>query len=131
MIACWVEDPNSEAYQLHLARLPDYFWLAEDGLKFQVLLFLPFLSSFLHFSFPTFYKNIYEKDNNKNNSHDLEDFFEEKTKTILLQSFGSQMWDAAFAIQAILACNLNEEYGPTLRRAHEFVKASQVINLDY
>lgn len=41
------------------------------------------------------------------------------------------MWDAAFAIQAIIACNLNEEYGPTLRRAHEFVKASQVISLVY
>ncbi|XP_024020591.1 lupeol synthase [Morus notabilis] len=76
LIACWVEDPNSEAYKLHLARIPDYLWLAEDGLKFQ--------------------------------------------------SFGSQMWDAAFAVQAIISCNLNEEYGPTLRRAHEFVKASQV-----
>lgn len=36
------------------------------------------------------------------------------------------MWDAAFAIQAILSCNLSEEYGPTLRKAHDFVKASQV-----
>ena len=36
LIARWVEDPNSEAYKLHLARIPDYFWLAEDGLKFQV-----------------------------------------------------------------------------------------------
>ncbi|KAK9930801.1 hypothetical protein M0R45_018111 [Rubus argutus] len=35
LIACWVEDPNSEAYKLHLARIPDYFWIAEDGLKFQ------------------------------------------------------------------------------------------------
>ncbi|KAJ8753108.1 hypothetical protein K2173_017650 [Erythroxylum novogranatense] len=35
LIACWVEDPNSEAYKRHLARLPDYFWLAEDGLKIQ------------------------------------------------------------------------------------------------
>ncbi|KAL1318861.1 hypothetical protein AAHE18_15G235700 [Arachis hypogaea] len=76
LIARWVEDPNSEAYYLHLARIPDYFWLAEDGLK--------------------------------------------------IQSFGSQMWDAAFAIQAILACNLSEEYGPTLKKAHDFVKASQV-----
>ncbi|KAA8535879.1 hypothetical protein F0562_030882 [Nyssa sinensis] len=33
LIACWVEDPNSEAYKRHLARIPDYFWLAEDGLK--------------------------------------------------------------------------------------------------
>ncbi|XP_028785794.1 lupeol synthase [Neltuma alba] len=76
LIARWVEDPNSEAYRLHLARIPDYFWLAEDGLK--------------------------------------------------IQSFGCQTWDAAFAIQAILSCNLSEEYGPTLRKAHDFVKASQV-----
>ncbi|KAK7272775.1 hypothetical protein RJT34_29606 [Clitoria ternatea] len=76
LIACWVEDPNSEAYKLHLARIPDYYWLAEDGLK--------------------------------------------------IQSFGSQMWDAAFAIQAILCCDVSEEYGPTLRKAHDFVKASQV-----
>ncbi|KAI4352998.1 hypothetical protein L6164_007197 [Bauhinia variegata] len=76
LIARWVEDPNSEAYKLHLARIPDYFWLAEDGLK--------------------------------------------------IQSFGCQMWDAALAIQAILSCNVSEEYGPTLRKAHDFVKASQV-----
>lgn len=36
------------------------------------------------------------------------------------------MWDTAFAIQAILSCNLSEEYGPTLRKAHDYVKASQV-----
>ncbi|KAK4605383.1 hypothetical protein RGQ29_013442 [Quercus rubra] len=76
LLAHWVEDPNSDSYKLHLARLPDNYWVAEDGLK--------------------------------------------------LQSFGSQMWDAAFAIQAILSCNLNEEYGSTLRKSHEFVKASQV-----
>ncbi|KAG6725892.1 hypothetical protein I3842_02G053000 [Carya illinoinensis] len=77
LIACWAEDPNGEAYKLHLARIPDNYWVAEDGLK--------------------------------------------------IQSFGSQMWDAGFAIQAILSCNLNEEYGPTLRKSHEFVKASQVL----
>ncbi|KAI5659147.1 hypothetical protein M9H77_27940 [Catharanthus roseus] len=76
LIACWVEDPNSDAYKRHLARLPDYFWLAEDGLK--------------------------------------------------MQSFGCQTWDATFAIQAILSSNLAEEYAPTLRKAHEFIKASQV-----
>jgi squalene cyclase len=43
-----------------------------------------------------------------------------------MQSFGCQMWDAGFAIQAILSSNLNEEYWQTLRKAHEFVKASQV-----
>ncbi|KAG5014602.1 hypothetical protein JHK85_020738 [Glycine max] len=77
LIARWVEDPNSEAYKLHLARIPDYFWLAEDGLK--------------------------------------------------IQSLGSQLWDATLAIQAIISCDLSEEYGPTLRKAHHFVKASQVL----
>ncbi|OIW14403.1 hypothetical protein TanjilG_15757 [Lupinus angustifolius] len=77
LIARWVEDPNSQAYKLHLARIPDYFWIAEDGLK--------------------------------------------------IQSFGSQMWDAAFAIQAIICCNMSEEYAPTLRKAHYFLKASQVL----
>ncbi|PIN02910.1 Oxidosqualene-lanosterol cyclase [Handroanthus impetiginosus] len=76
LIACWVEDPNSEAYKCHVARIPDYLWVAEDGMK--------------------------------------------------MQSFGSQMWDVAFAIQAILSANLAKEYGPTLRKAHNFVKASQV-----
>ncbi|XVF17519.1 hypothetical protein REPUB_Repub10bG0129800 [Reevesia pubescens] len=76
LIACWVEDPNSEAYKRHLARLPDYYWIAEDGLK--------------------------------------------------MQTFGCQMWDATFAIQAIMSSNLSDEYGPILRKAHGFVKASQV-----
>lgn len=43
-----------------------------------------------------------------------------------MQTFGCQMWDAAFAIQAIMSSNLSEEYGATLRKAHDFVKASQV-----
>ncbi|CAN1340500.1 Lupeol synthase [Linum perenne] len=63
LMACWVEDPNSEAYRRHLARLPDYYWLAEDGLKMQT---------------------------------------------------------------AIMSSNLCNEYGQTLRKAHDFIKASQV-----
>ena len=43
-----------------------------------------------------------------------------------MQTFGCQMWDAAFAIQAIMSSNLSDEYGPTLRKAHDFLKASQV-----
>ncbi|MED6121759.1 Lupeol synthase [Stylosanthes scabra] len=76
LIVHWIEDPNSEAYKFHLARIPDYFWVAEDGLK--------------------------------------------------IMATGSQTWDVAFSIQAILACNLSEEYGPMLKKAHHFLKASQV-----
>lgn len=43
-----------------------------------------------------------------------------------MQSFGCQMWDAAFSIQAIISSNLTQEYGTTIRKAHDFVKASQV-----
>ena len=40
MICCWVEDPNSEAFKFHLSRIKDYLWLAEDGLKMQVINFI-------------------------------------------------------------------------------------------
>ncbi|RHN39297.1 Beta-amyrin synthase [Medicago truncatula] len=32
MLACWVEDPNGDAFKKHLARLPDYLWISEDGM---------------------------------------------------------------------------------------------------
>ncbi|KAI4376390.1 hypothetical protein MLD38_014159 [Melastoma candidum] len=76
LLACWVEEPESEAFKHHLARIPDYYWVAEDGMK--------------------------------------------------MQTFGSQMWDAALAIQSIMSADLNEEYASTLTRAHDFIKASQV-----
>ncbi|XP_027337244.1 cycloartenol synthase-like [Abrus precatorius] len=40
---------------------------------------------------------------------------------------GSQLWDTAFAVQAIISTNLIEEYGPTLKKAHTFIKNSQVL----
>lgn len=36
MLACWVEDPNGDYFKKHLARIPDYIWVAEDGMKMQV-----------------------------------------------------------------------------------------------
>ncbi|KAJ8768252.1 hypothetical protein K2173_021192 [Erythroxylum novogranatense] len=78
MLCCWVEDPNSEAFKLHLPRIYDYLWIAEDGMK--------------------------------------------------MQGYnGSQSWDVSFAVQAIISTNLVEEYGPTLRNAHSFVKNTQVL----
>lgn len=87
MLCCWVEDPNSEAFKLHLPRIFDFLWLAEDGMK--------------------------------------------------MQGYnGSQLWDTAFCVQAIISTDLVEEYGPTLRKAHAYLKKSQVLedcpgNLDY
>nr|BBI55115.1 cycloartenol synthase [Bauhinia forficata] len=78
MLCCWVEDPNSEAFKLHLPRIYDYLWIAEDGMK--------------------------------------------------MQGYnGSQLWDTAFTIQAIISSNLIEEYGPTLRKAHLYIKNTQVL----
>jgi beta-amyrin synthase len=39
---------------------------------------------------------------------------------------GSQLWDSVFATQAIIASNLTDEYGSTLRKAFNFIKLSQV-----
>uniref|UniRef100_A0A0E0N9M2 Terpene cyclase/mutase family member n=1 Tax=Oryza rufipogon TaxID=4529 RepID=A0A0E0N9M2_ORYRU len=36
MVCCWAEDPNSDAFKRHLARVPDFLWLSEDGMKAQV-----------------------------------------------------------------------------------------------
>ncbi|XP_027114474.2 beta-amyrin synthase-like isoform X1 [Coffea arabica] len=78
MLACWVEDPNGDYFKKHLARIPDYMWVAEDGMK--------------------------------------------------MQSFGSQVWDTSFALQALLAGGLTEEIGETLRKGHDFLKKSQVTD---
>lgn len=45
---------------------------------------------------------------------------------LIMQSFGSQLWDTGFAIQALLASNLTDEIGPILARGHDFIKKSQV-----
>lgn len=39
---------------------------------------------------------------------------------------GSQLWDTSFAAQAIMSTDLVKEYNITLRKAHEFIKTSQV-----
>ncbi|KAB1212059.1 putative oxidosqualene cyclase [Morella rubra] len=77
----WLEDPNSEAYKFHLARITDYLWVAEDGMKMQV-------------------------------------------------SMAGIQWFSIvgchFCCSAILATNLVDEYGPMLRKAHDFMKNTQV-----
>ncbi|RDX63311.1 Beta-amyrin synthase, partial [Mucuna pruriens] len=78
MLACWVEDPNGDAFKKHLARIPDYLWVSEDGMT--------------------------------------------------VQAFGSQSWDMGFIVQALLATNLIEEFGPTLAKGHDFLKRSQVTD---
>ncbi|KAK9088277.1 hypothetical protein Scep_027359 [Stephania cephalantha] len=76
MMACWAEDPTSDVFKYHLARIPDYLWVAEDGMK--------------------------------------------------MQNTGSQTWDTAFAIQAIMSTDNIEEYGLTLKKGYDFLKKSQV-----
>ncbi|KAL9459820.1 hypothetical protein AB3S75_003095 [Citrus x aurantiifolia] len=78
MLSCWVEDPNSDYFKKHLARISQFFWVGEDGMR--------------------------------------------------VQSFGSQTWDCALAVQALLACNLTDEMGPILMKAHDFLKNSQVTD---
>ncbi|CAN8270289.1 unnamed protein product [Cochlearia groenlandica] len=37
LLACWVEDPKSDYFKKHMARVHDFIWIAEDGLKIQVI----------------------------------------------------------------------------------------------
>ncbi|CAA7045725.1 unnamed protein product [Microthlaspi erraticum] len=76
MLACWVENPNGDHFKKHLSRIPDYMWVAEDGMK--------------------------------------------------MQSFGSQLWDTAFAVQAILASDISDETNDVLKKGHDYIKISQV-----
>ncbi|KAM7275620.1 hypothetical protein ACFE04_017486 [Oxalis oulophora] len=39
---------------------------------------------------------------------------------------GSQLWDTSFAVQAIISTNLVDAYGSTLKKAHAFIRNSQV-----
>nr|GFA51923.1 dammarenediol II synthase-like [Tanacetum cinerariifolium] len=71
----YAEDPNGIEFKSHLARIPDYLWMAEDGMK--------------------------------------------------MQSFGSQLWDCTLITRAILASDMVEEYGDSLKKAHFFIKESQ------
>ena len=36
MLACWIDNPDGDYFKKHLARIPDYMWVAEDGMKMQV-----------------------------------------------------------------------------------------------
>ncbi|XP_065874585.1 cycloartenol synthase-like isoform X1 [Euphorbia lathyris] len=78
MLCCWVEDPNSESFKMHIPRIYDYLWIAEDGMKM--------------------------KGYN-----------------------GSQLWDTSFSVQAVVSTNLVEEYGLALRKAHTYIKNSQIL----
>ncbi|KAL6992254.1 alpha-amyrin synthase [Sarracenia purpurea var. burkii] len=76
MMCWWAENPNGDEFKHHLARVPDYLWLAEDGMK--------------------------------------------------MQSFGSQVWDTVLATQAIIASNMDDEFGDALKKAHFYIKESQI-----
>ncbi|KAI8001024.1 Dammarenediol II synthase [Camellia lanceoleosa] len=72
----WVENPDGDEFKHHLARVLDYLWLVEDGMK--------------------------------------------------MQSFGSQIWDTTLATQAIIVSNMADEYGDSLKKAHVYIKESQI-----
>jgi squalene/oxidosqualene cyclase-like protein len=73
------ENPGGPELARHVARLPDYLWRAQDGVKMQGY-----------------------------NS--------------------SELWDTAFAVQAIVATGREGEHPETLRKAARFIEANQVIS---
>ncbi|RDX91737.1 Cycloartenol synthase, partial [Mucuna pruriens] len=108
MVCCWLENPNSEAFKCHISRIKDYLWMAEDGMKMQVI----------NYIFST--SNMILRFDRKNK-------LSLSTKVVQCQGYnGSQFWDVAFSVQAILAANLEDEYGSMLRKANNFIKCSQI-----
>ncbi|KAI9181725.1 hypothetical protein LWI28_017898 [Acer negundo] len=43
-----------------------------------------------------------------------------------LSGFGSQLWDTALGLQALIASNIADEIGPTLAKGHDYLKKSQI-----
>lgn len=80
MLARWVEDPHGEGFRRHVARIDDYLWDGDDGLK--------------------------------------------------MQGYnGSQLWDTAFAAQAMLESGLPRREGAfadVLGPAHAWIDANQI-----
>jgi hypothetical protein len=37
MLCCWIEKSNSDAFKRHLARVADFLWIGEDGMKVRVI----------------------------------------------------------------------------------------------
>jgi cycloartenol synthase len=78
MLACFFEAGNEcEAYLRHQARVDDYLWVAEDGMK--------------------------------------------------MQGYnGSQLWDTAFATQALAVSGLASRYKPQVAKIYSYLDATQV-----
>jgi cycloartenol synthase len=111
MLCCWIENPNSDAFKHHLARVADFLWVGEDGMKVRVkftCLITPVSSYASRAKLIFVHKLILH---------------------VIVHSkvCAGQLWDVAFAVQAILACNNAEEFGSTLKKSHNFIKASQVL----
>ncbi|KAK1574953.1 hypothetical protein Q3G72_001296 [Acer saccharum] len=43
-----------------------------------------------------------------------------------VQGFGSQLWDTALGLEALIASNIADEIGPTLAKGHDYLKKSQI-----
>ena len=119
MLCCWIENPNSDAFKHHLARVPDFLWVGEDGMKVRVKFscFITPVSVVQNIIFSSHASWIKLKFVHKLILHAI----------VHSKVCAGQLWDVAFAVQAILACNIAEEFGSTLKKAHNFIKASQVL----
>lgn len=77
MLCQWFHNPDGAEFKKHCARVADYLWVAEDGMK--------------------------------------------------MQGYnGSQLWDTAFAVQAVASTGLAAEFSGCLKLAHSYIERSQV-----
>ncbi|ELR10814.1 cycloartenol synthase [Acanthamoeba castellanii str. Neff] len=78
MLCSWhAQGKDSKEFQRHVDRVPDYLWLAEDGMK--------------------------------------------------MQGYnGSQLWDTAFSVQAIIETGLGDQFQECLQKAYSYIDITQV-----
>ncbi|GFY88906.1 lupeol synthase 1 [Actinidia rufa] len=103
-IECIEKDPNGDEFKYHLARVSDYLWLTEDGMKVQDP----------------------NGDEFKYHLARVPDYLWLTEDGMKLQNVGSQTWDCDLATQTLIASNIFDEYDDSLEKAHFYIKESQV-----
>ncbi|KAF5962128.1 hypothetical protein HYC85_003337 [Camellia sinensis] len=130
MMCWWAENPNGDEFKHHLARVPDYLWLAEDGMKMQEIFANYFvkLQSFgsqiwdtalatqaiLASNMPDEYGNSYKKEHfyikesqiKENPAGDFESMYQYFTKGAWTFSDQDQGWVVLDCIAESLKCLL-------------------------
>ncbi|OEL31504.1 Achilleol B synthase, partial [Dichanthelium oligosanthes] len=109
MICCWIEKPNSNEFRQHLPRIYDFFGLQRMERRQRYFLFVDLTY-------------VGAKIRPAESGHRTP--AEPRGRAVYV---GCHTWETV--VQAFCSTGLNEVFGTTLRKAHEFIKNAQAILL--